>query len=501
MVTLPVPSEKPGGALPGALSEHLNEFLKRTQMFTRASSAAIALVEGDELVTCAALGASAPDVGARRRIGGSFTGMCVQDRKVLRCDNTELDPRVDAAACEALKVKSMVMVPIPYQEEVLGVLAVFSGSFQAFTATHIAVLKTMAEVLGDQVYKARPFAMPGLLAGTREACEPPPASSAQRAPVVPILPIETAKAAEARPPKATDLLLPAEDPLAGGNKKVAAPTAESVLAAKPKRMEPMPAPLAFGGNTVLGRIEQRSRPAQALPRRTLLVGTAIALMAALGVGGLLLRARTANAASSSPRLIVRELDPASVVLPGALPPPVATKPAPTPPAPEVRRSEAVERRAVEVVEVEALRKPAPPPEPLVISSKPLARAESEQDEVAPAPIIVAAVKPRLDFRTPALPTRPAVRTSNSQPGQLVHRVPPVYPAAALRMRIQGTVVLNVTIAADGSVTAVQPVSGQPMLRESAIAAVRQWRYRPAMLNGEPVQSNSEIELKFVLPAK
>jgi periplasmic protein TonB len=83
-------------------------------------------------------------------------------------------------------------------------------------------------------------------------------------------------------------------------------------------------------------------------------------------------------------------------------------------------------------------------------------------------------------------------------GILVHEVRPVYPPLARQARIQGTVVLQAIIGKNGSIENLQVVSGHPLLAPAAIAAVRQWRYRPYSLNGEPVEVETQITVNFVL---
>ena len=81
---------------------------------------------------------------------------------------------------------------------------------------------------------------------------------------------------------------------------------------------------------------------------------------------------------------------------------------------------------------------------------------------------------------------------------LVHDVAPKYPPEAGRERIEGTVVLMAVIGKDGTVRDVRVESGLPLLAQAAIDAVKQWRYRPYLLNGEPVEIDSEITINFNL---
>jgi TonB family protein len=83
---------------------------------------------------------------------------------------------------------------------------------------------------------------------------------------------------------------------------------------------------------------------------------------------------------------------------------------------------------------------------------------------------------------------------------LLEKVDPVYPPIAKTARIQGSVVLAVEIDKEGAVTSVQVVSGHPMLATAATDAVKQWRYRPYILNGEPVAVRTEVTVNFQLGA-
>lgn len=81
---------------------------------------------------------------------------------------------------------------------------------------------------------------------------------------------------------------------------------------------------------------------------------------------------------------------------------------------------------------------------------------------------------------------------------LIHDVPPQYPPEAGRERIEGTVVLLAVIGTDGGVQDVQVVSGLPILAQAAMDAVKQWRYKPYLLNGAPVEIDSRITINFTL---
>ena len=83
-------------------------------------------------------------------------------------------------------------------------------------------------------------------------------------------------------------------------------------------------------------------------------------------------------------------------------------------------------------------------------------------------------------------------------GNLVYRVQPDYPALARQVRVQGRVVLRAMISREGAIENLQVLSGHPMLVQAAVDAVRQWRYRPYVLNGEPVEVETQVTVNFVL---
>jgi len=83
-------------------------------------------------------------------------------------------------------------------------------------------------------------------------------------------------------------------------------------------------------------------------------------------------------------------------------------------------------------------------------------------------------------------------------GLLMRKVQPTYPPLARQARIQGQVVLQATISKQGAIENLQLVSGHPMLTQAAIEAVKQWKYKPYFLNGEPVEVETQITVIFSL---
>jgi len=83
-------------------------------------------------------------------------------------------------------------------------------------------------------------------------------------------------------------------------------------------------------------------------------------------------------------------------------------------------------------------------------------------------------------------------------GDLIHKVLPTYPPLARSARIQGQVVLQAVISKQGVIENLRMVAGHPMLVPAAIEAVRQWRYRPYILNNEPVEVETQVTVNFSL---
>ncbi len=100
---------------------------------------------------------------------------------------------------------------------------------------------------------------------------------------------------------------------------------------------------------------------------------------------------------------------------------------------------------------------------------------------------------------PKVATPQRVRVSQGvSTGLLIRKVQPNYPPLARQARIQGTVVLQAEISKEGTIQNLQLISGHPMLAPSAIEAVKQWRYRPYLLNGEPVAVETQVVVNFSL---
>ena len=115
--------------------------------------------------------------------------------------------------------------------------------------------------------------------------------------------------------------------------------------------------------------------------------------------------------------------------------------------------------------------------------------------MAPPPAPIAKTIAKVEPPTPAAPIR---QGGMVQEAKMLHRVIPTYPPIAKTARIQGRVHLEGIISRQGTIQQLRVMSGHPLLVQAALEAVRQWRYKPTLLNGEPVEVIAPIDVNFIL---
>uniref|UniRef100_UPI00403F3BFD PAS domain-containing protein n=1 Tax=Microcoleus sp. OTE_8_concoct_300 TaxID=2964710 RepID=UPI00403F3BFD len=130
---------------------------ERTQDLTRADGAVIEILEGDEFVYRAASGIVTAYVGLRLKVGKSLSGKCIATGQIMLCEDSETDVRVDRAACQRIGLRSMVVVPLFYQKDRVGVLKVVSATPSSFTESDIQTLQLMAGFLASSLHLASEF--------------------------------------------------------------------------------------------------------------------------------------------------------------------------------------------------------------------------------------------------------------------------------------------------------------------------------------------------------
>ena len=140
--------------LGGDLDAALHLIARRTQAFTRASGCAIALLEGAEVICRATAGSNTPPVGAPLRADSGFSGECLRSGQLARCVDSEVDPRADRDSCRALKIRSMLAVPIHRDGTIVGLLEVFAREPDAFGSEMELVFLQLSELASRAVGRA-----------------------------------------------------------------------------------------------------------------------------------------------------------------------------------------------------------------------------------------------------------------------------------------------------------------------------------------------------------
>jgi len=140
-----------GANLDGAL----RLIAERAQAFTHASGAAIALSDGSEMV-CRASSGDAPPVGTRLQVGSGFSGECVRAGRLLRCDDSEADARVDRESCRMLGIRSMIAIPIRANGGIVGLLEVFSPTAGTFADNDNIVVRRLADTVAGAIRRSQP---------------------------------------------------------------------------------------------------------------------------------------------------------------------------------------------------------------------------------------------------------------------------------------------------------------------------------------------------------
>lgn len=426
------------------LADALEGIAQRAQASASAAGAAIALVErgATNFVCRARSGSTAPALGLPLQVEGSFTGLCVQSGEALHCADSETDDRVDTAVIRALGIRSMIVVPIKDPDTVIGVLAVFSSLPGAFTTTHLSVLKTMADKVA------------GLVGAVHFGGRSPES----------IVPFRYSKRGEH--PERDNLVL------------ATAPSLSIATVNTPNRK----------------------------PAGTLLLRCGVAALLISGAASFLLISKLRSAIGGQRARPVSTLPAGSPPQDLALSTKIAPRPAelglakkPIPPSGLPRSAQEAKHAGSDTphqvpAESAALVPAAPPPRTQPVEPEPI-----QPHDVPPVPQdggSLSAILSRSPTIVPRLQTPVESRQPKIEPPQLVHSTPVVYPEFARQKRIQSTVLLKARIAKDGTVAKAEFLSGLPIFRDAALDAVRKWRYKPAMRDGQAIERQIVIQLEF-----
>lgn len=490
---------------------------------TRASGAAIALLEGADVICRASLG-NAPDVGVKLSLDSKLSGECFLTGNIVQLNDSDNDPRVDPVVCRALNFRSVLIIPIFSAGQVIGICEVLSPLPANFQGGDVLVVSALAELVaslgteqeaGTVVATAEESSTIEVIsAGDEQAvvdqilalAEPPPVEEPILLEQLIDLPIpevrELERSAPIPVPDAEPVLLEQLIELSSPEIPVEAyvPAPQS----RPVATDVQPTRAAV---LVMPKAEAKPKPKQEISTTLLVVVAGIFILATAGAaeyvhlaGGKHVSAAApitpvASTIPSAPAETASDVgstktgsgstsgktsDAASAKLPAAKPATKAAKNEAEPAPEEVIVVTPSDRQAFAASRTEGSAPNAPSIASLAGSSS------------AAGMPLVASLPP-----TSAPRLMSAVNVSRGVTGgKLIHRVAPAYPDLAKRAGVSGTVILSAMVAKDGSVTKLKLVKGSQLLAAEAIRAASQWRYSPFILDGKPIEVQTQIVMDF-----
>ena len=425
------------------------------RQLTRASGAALAMWKDGAMICRARSGDTAPPLGAQLSAVSGISGECLRTGKMQHCTDTENDPLVDVEVCRSLGLRSIAVLPIQGWRGINGVLEVFSARPGAFTEQDILLLQQLA-ALAERARASQPHHASASARKVSSVLEKPPSSG--------LLP-------------ASDRVRDVALAFLGARSRPVVLGAIGLVAIS---LLALVIWLGWRGpDDADGKAQAKMRP----------VGAAT-------VNAETINAETINAVTArQPGKHPLDNDPIWKANPGgeSMVPWGGKTSAGTP----VRFASKVDVMSGKKTRADrsllladaaanvAVRHEVPKPQ---ADSHDDSRSDQPSDETASA--------------EPVTSSSPEVTAPVSQGvtgGELLHRVAPVYPAQARLLRLEGTVVLAAIIMEDGTVGDVKVVEGSPVLAQSAVEAVKHWRYRPFELAGKPAKNEIGITVDFKLP--
>jgi TonB family protein len=428
-----------GGSLSAdlALDIVLNDIVEQARLATNASAAAIALVQGEEIICRATTGENAPGLGVRLDAHSGLSGACVQSKECQRCDDTETDSRVDPSICNELGVRSILVYPVLKNGELIGVAEIFSSRPNAFSDREIQTLEALSRDIVNN--------------------------------------LETASEV---PSLATD----APSALADSNDEplfsIPEPESEPVLVAES-------VPLADFLERTIGPDKSSANHSTTVLMLSIVL-LAVVLGWLIGYGGRrkdgtqIKTAAATQAAQSSPR---------PVTSPSSSSTPVSAQSA----APVPKKTASPDSSAPS----EKDHSQATAASDLVVYDKgKVVYREQPKSATSPANPSAAAGAVMPASSVADLPTQMSSQLASQY---LTYRVEPEYPEQARDQHIQGPVVLDLVVSKSGTVEKLDVVSGNALLADAASDAVRQWRFKPFSRNGRREEFQTQVTVSFRMP--
>jgi TonB family protein len=447
-----------------ALEVVLNEIVQQACLATGANGAAVVLERDGEMECRASTGSNAPELGVRLGSESGLTAECIRTRSAQRCADAQADPRANAEASRQLGVRSVMILPLLRSGgDLAGVLEVFSARPGAFGDRDELTMQALAQ----RILKNLERAGEAIAIAQENRLAAPVAAISERE--------ISGTGMEDSPGGSTNLVGDFVDP------------------------EPPPSS-ARGGVDVL----------------TVVLGVAVVCVAILlgTLVGIRLgwhrsasnRGKVSKVASGSTAAASRAEE-ATTAQPGGVASDAkdGTAAVPMSTAWGVGNS-AAGGKSASAAQVPAVRssESVPPAGSLLVyeNGREVFRMPptAEQSENASNKNTDSTSNSRGVQRASSVEKVDRMQVSSeAAEGSVLHRVEPDYPEEARQQQIQGAVVLGVRAGRDGSIQEVKLLSGQPLLADAAMAAVKQWRFKPLVVKGQTVEMQTTITLTFRLP--
>jgi TonB family protein len=427
-----------------ALEIVLHEIVEQVCLTTGATGAAIVLLNGEEMMCRARSGTTVPAPGSRLAGAAGLSGECLRTHQVQRCDDVRADPRADAEASQNLGVRSVMIFPLLEGTELLGMLEIFSSRPAAFGQREENTLGAFAGRVRENLRRAR---------GPFRAAEAESVRKHQSEPSFGTLNVPQ------------EVTIPAVVDRAGGEASVVEEKKTS-----------------WGGFDYL-----------TLALGALVLGCAVLL-------GTLVEQRMGTGHSRAtvkavlPSVSAGTQQPVAGAAPGMNNVP-AQESGPSEAEPDTHATESGKgmnpSAGIEGRTAARKRTPEGPTEGGLTVYENGKEVFHLSAQGAGGQMERAATLEREAGKD---------RTTGAE-SMVVRRIEPEYPEEARAEGVQGAVVLHVRIGGAGGVEDVKPLSGSPLLVPAAMAAVKQWKFKPRVVDGKAAEMETTVTVNFKLPER
>jgi TonB family protein len=497
-----------------ALEQVLTLITEQACLATSATASAIAVREHDQIICRATTGPNAPDLGIPLDTSSGLSGACVRSREAQYCADTETDSRVNAEVCRRLAVRSVMVVPLLREQELVGVFEIFSPLPQAFARHDLENLNSLSQALLDALYPPEGAAQGDAPAAGFDFSSPfaGEEGSDGRLASEPMDSVISREKTRALDGTLAPTLIEVPADYRESSLPVGLPAFDASFPPEPADLRgpqvENPIPLVATWVPPLGvsatQSELKTSPTPAPPPEeisrlrewTSAFLTVVVVTLALLLGWMLGRVGWEHAMGGAKN----QARAGSSLSNQSNPSPARTQ-----------TSTAAEDTDPILVEPAERGAPANAPEapgssengisttrrtPFQPKSGTGAASSGSLVVYEDGKIIFRQISPATDS---ALKAQAPVAVSSQVAGaHLMRRVEPVYPEPARQRFIQGEVTLEAVIGQDGSVQVLKLLSGDPELASSAADAVRQWRFRPYEQQGKAVPFSTRLSVNFRL---